>query len=153
MKRGKSVSLKLYPNIKTTYGTVDAKDFKSLYINIQSWVIPKYEIESWVTIINTFNRQIKHSVYNSINTQIFSENSIVDLDLRSSGILMGKKSFLNLEVNLYCNSPIDFKSNEIKDSVKSIIHTIYKDNFHNSKYFDFSISKKSEHKDLNLLEC
>jgi hypothetical protein len=63
------------------------------------------------------------------------------LDLRTSGISHGKKSFLNLEVNLYTNNEMDFKSQEIKDSVKTIIKSIVKENVIQNKYFDFSPSK------------
>ena len=57
---------------------------------------------------------------------IFKERSIIDLDLRTSGLSYGKKSFLNLEVNLYTNQEIDFKSQEIRESVKIIIKNIEK---------------------------
>jgi hypothetical protein len=87
------------------------------------------------------SRDIKHSVYNSINTELFKEQTIVDLDLRTSGISHGKKSFLNLEVNLYTNQEIDFKSIEIKNSVKQIIKNIFKENVIQNKYFEFSPSK------------
>ena len=43
MKKGKSVKLNLFQPIKTVYGTVESKNLKSLYINIQSWVNPKFE--------------------------------------------------------------------------------------------------------------
>jgi hypothetical protein len=87
------------------------------------------------------NREIKHSVFNSIDTSLFKENSIVDLDLRTSGISHGKKSFFNLEVNLYTNQEFDFKSIELKESVKKIVRSIVRDNVIENKYFDFSISK------------
>ena len=41
MKKGKSVKLNLYQPIKSLYGTVDSKNLKSIYINIQSWITPK----------------------------------------------------------------------------------------------------------------
>jgi hypothetical protein len=100
MKKGKSVKLNLYNPIKSTYGTVDSKNLKSVYINIQSWVTPKFEHDNWNRVVCNLSREIKHSVYNSITTEIFQEKSIVDLDLRTSGISHGKKSFFNLEVNL-----------------------------------------------------
>jgi hypothetical protein len=141
MKKGKSVKLNLYNPIKSVYGTVDSKNLKSLYINIQSWVTPKFEHDNWNRIVCNLSRDIKHSVYNSINHELFKEQSIVDLDLRTSGISHGKKSFLNLEVNLYTNNEMDFKSPEIKDSVKTIIKNIVKENVIQNKYFDFSPSK------------
>ena len=141
MKKGKSVKLNLYNPIKSVYGTVDSKNLKSVYINIQSWVTPKFEYDNWNRIVCNLSRDIKHSVYNSINTELFKEQTIVDLDLRTSGISHGKKSFLNLEVNLYTNQEIDFKSIEIKNSVKQIIKNIFKENVIQNKYFDFSPSK------------
>jgi polyribonucleotide nucleotidyltransferase len=141
MKKGKSVKLNLYSPIKSVYGTVDSKNLKSLYINIQSWVSPKFDHENWNRVVCNLSREIKHSVYNSIDSQLFKETSIVDLDLRTSGISHGKKSFFNLEVNLYTNKEMDFKSSEIKESVKKIIKDIVRDNVVENKYFDFSLSK------------
>ena len=142
MKKGKSVKLILFNPIKSVYGTVDSNEFKSIYINIQSWVSPKFEYDNWNRVVCNLSREIKHSVYNSITPTIFQEKSIVDLDLRTSGISHGKKSFFNLEINLYTTSEIDFKSLEIKDSVKKIVRGVFKNNINQNKYFDFSISKK-----------
>jgi len=141
MKKGKSVKINLYTPIKTVYGTVDSKNLKSLYINIQSWVTPKFEHNNWNRVVCNLSRDIKHSVFNSINHKLFKEQSIVDLDLRTSGISHGKKSFLNLEVNLYTTQEMDFKSIEIKNSVKQIIKNIFKENVIQNKYFEFSPSK------------
>jgi hypothetical protein len=142
MKKGKSVKLNLYTPIKSVYGTVDSKNLKSLYINIQSWVTPKFEHDNWNRVVCNLSREIKHSVYDSIDINLFKEKSIVDLDLRTSGIIHGKKSFFNLEVNLYTNQEMDFKSSEIKDSVKKIVKNIFKTNVVDNKYFEFSTSKK-----------
>jgi len=142
MKKGKSVKLQLFNPIKSVYGTVDSKNLKSVYINIQSWVTPKKEFDNWNRVVSNLGREIKHSVFDSINKNIFQEKSIVDLDLRTSGISHGKKSFFNLEINLYTTSEMDFKSFEIKDSIKQIVKCVFKNNIHQNKYFDFSISKK-----------
>ena len=142
MKKGKSVKLNLFNPIKSVYGTVDSKNLKSIYINIQSWVTPTEDYENWNRIVSNFERGIKHTVFNSINPRIFQERTIVDLDLRTSGISKGKKSFFNLEVNLYTNCEVDFKCMEIKDSVKMIVKSIYKNNICDNKYFEFSNSKK-----------
>ena len=141
MKKGKSVKLNLFSPIKSVYGTVDSKNLKSLYINIQSWVSPKFNHNNWNRVVCNLNREIKHSVFNSIDTNLFKENTIVDLDLRTSGISHGKKSFFNLEVNLYTNQEFDFKSTELKESIKKIVRSIVRDNVIENKYFDFSISK------------
>jgi hypothetical protein len=144
MKKGKSVKLNLFNPIKSVYGTVDSKNLKSVYINIQSWVTPKEEYDNWNRVVSNLGREIKHSVFESINQQLFKENTIVDLDLRTSGISKGKKSFFNLEINLYTLCEMDFKCNEIKDSVKTIVKSIYKNNVIQNKYFEFSNSKKED---------
>ena len=142
MKKGKSVKLNLYNPIKSVYGTVDSKNLKSVYINIQSWVTPKDEYDNWNRVVSNLGREIKHSVYKSINTNLFQNKSIVDLDLRTSGISHGKKSFFNLEINLYATNELDFKSPEIKESVKNIVQSIYNNNITTNKYFEFSTTKK-----------
>ena len=144
MKKGKSVKLNLYNPIKSVYGTVDSKNLKSVYINIQSWVTPKQEYDNWNRVVSNLGREIKHSVFESINQKLFQEKSIVDLDLRTSGISHGKKSFFNLESNLYTNSEMDFKSVEIKDSIKTIVKSIFRNNIQQNKYFEFSTSKKTD---------
>ncbi len=142
MKKGKCVKLNLYSPIKTTYGTVDYKNLKSIYINIQSWVTPKRDSENWRRVVNLLAKDIKCSVNESINRQIFKEDIIVDLDLRVSGISQGKKSFFNLEITIFTIDSIEFRLPEIKESVKKIIKTIYRNDIIQNRDFDFLSSKK-----------
>ena len=141
MKKGKTIKINQYESLKTSYGTVDSKNLKSLYINLQTWVLPKDEYENWVRIGGNLSRDIKHSVYESLNGELFHENFIVDLDLRTSGIQVGKKSFMNLEINLFTKNELDFKSTIVKDSVKKIIKEIYKNCIIRNTKFLFSSSK------------
>jgi hypothetical protein len=142
MKKGKSVKLNLSNVFKSAYGTVDSKNLKSIYINIQSWVSPKSDYDNWNRIVCNLSREIKHTVFESIDSEIFENKTIVDLDLRTSGINFGKKSFLNLEINLFTSQELDFKSNEIKDSVKRIVKSIHDYNIRTNNYFDFTLTKK-----------
>jgi hypothetical protein len=64
MKKGKSVKLNLFNPIKSQYGTVDSKNLKSVYINIQSWVTPKEELDNWNRVVSGLGREIKNSVLN-----------------------------------------------------------------------------------------
>jgi hypothetical protein len=147
MKKGKSAKLSGYRNYKVNYGTVDSKNLKSIYINIQTWAEPKIEIESPNRVVNNLSRSIKHSVLESINTNIFEDKFIVDLDLRSSGIQLNKKSFLNLECYLYLKElDNDFKSLELKNSIKSISDEIIKSNFIKNEEFNFTLTKKQTYK-------
>lgn len=147
MKKGKTAKLSGFKSSKITYGTVDSKNLKSIYINIQTWAEPKIEIESPNRVVNNLSRSIKHSVLESINTNIFEDKFIVDLDLRSSGIQLNKKSFLNLECYLYLKElDNDFKSLELKNSIKSISDEIIKSNFIKNEEFNFTLTKKQTYK-------
>jgi hypothetical protein len=144
MKKGKSAKLAGYRSYKINYGTVDSKNLKSLYLNIQTWAEPKDEIEYPNRVINNLSRSIKHTVLEFIDKDLFDDKFIVDLDLRSSGILKGKKSFLNLECYFYLKDVgLDFKSKEIKTSIKTITDYIVKNNFRTNENFKFSLTKKT----------
>ncbi len=144
MKKGKTITLNQYDSIKSFYGTVDAKELISIYLNIQTWVTPINEDDNWNRIVSIMSREVKHSVLHSINTELFKQHFIVDLDLRPSGIRYNKKSFMNLEINLFTKQDGDFKCNEIKDSVKKILKRVYKDNILNNNHFNFSSTKNSD---------
>jgi hypothetical protein len=141
MKKGKTSKINNFESLKVNYGTVDSKNLKSIYINIQSWVNPKIISENWNRIVCNFSREIKHTIYYQLDRQIFEDKSIVDLDLRTSGIVFGKKSFLNLEINLFTSQELDFKSNVVRDSIKKLVSAINSENFKKNNYFDFTLTK------------
>lgn len=144
MKKGKTGRILGFDSIKTIYGTVDSKNLKSIYINIQTWVSPKNENDNWNRVVGILSRSIKHSVLESLDINTFLENTIIDLDLRSSGLSTTKKSFMNLEINLYLKNEVDFKSVELKDKIRKIIKKIHQDNIRKNKHFDFSITKQEK---------
>ena len=74
MKKGKSVKMNLSNSFKSVYGTVDSKNLKSLYINIHSWASPKVELENWNRVVCNLSRELKHTVYDSIDETIFIKN-------------------------------------------------------------------------------
>jgi hypothetical protein len=143
MKKGKTSKIQTNNFAKITYGTVDSVKLKSIYLNIQTWVEPIDEYENWNRVVLNMSRAIKHATLDSVNNNLFEEKFIVDLDLRSSGISLGKKSFMNLEINFYLiKDDKDFKSKEIKDSLKKIANNIFDEVFYNNEYFKFYLTKK-----------
>ena len=144
MKKGKSCVMKGYKQIKCSYGTVDSKSLKSIYLNIQSWVEPKGLEMDWMRPVSILNKNIKTVLSEIINNNLFNDKFIVDLDLRTSGISLNKRSFMNLEVTFFVKNDTDFKSSELKNKLKNIISTIEKDCFKNSKYFKFYLTKKDK---------
>jgi len=144
MKKGKTAQLKLFNNAKCHYGTVDAKNLKSIYIVLQTWVSPKKDYEKWDRVTSSIKRDIKFTLNEICDNDLFESYYIVDLDLRSSGIQIGKRSFMNLEITLFLKKPIEFKSNELKKEVKNIISSIYNDNILNTRFFNIHKTKTTK---------
>lgn len=142
MKNGKKIRLRLFNDLKIFYGTIDYIELKSIYINIQSWVSPKDDYNNWKKIVCTQSRDIKHTILDANDLDLFHKSTIVDLDIRHSGISLDKKSFMNLEITLFVKNGVLFKSQEMKDAVRKIIKEIYNKNISKNKYFDFFITKK-----------
>jgi len=144
MKKGKSCSLSGYKKIKCSYGTVDSKSFKSVYLNIQSWVKPKDYYENWDRIISNLNKKIKILLSDVLDNVLFENKFIVDLDLRASGISVKKKSFMNLEITLFIKGIVDFKSLRLKSSLKNIVDKILSEIFNNNEIFTFHLTKNNK---------
>ena len=142
MKNGKKIRLRLFNDLKIFYGTIDYIELKSIYINIQSWVSHKDDYNNWRKIVCTQSRDIKHTILDANDLNLFHKSTIVDLDIRHSGISLDKKSFMNLEITLFVKDGVLFKSQEMKDAVRKIIKEIYNKNISKNKYFDFFITKK-----------
>ena len=146
MKKGKTVKLTGFRNCKVSYGTVDSKEFKSLYINLQTWVEPKTHQLNWDRVVSNTTRKVKHSIHENINTEQFNEYFIVDLDLRTSGIQLKKKSFMNLEINLFIKEEVDFKSPKLKRIIKKLIKDLHSDILVKNKYFKFYLTKNGNNR-------
>jgi hypothetical protein len=144
MKKGKTIKLSGFDRAKVLYGTVDCKNLKSIYLNIQTWGLPKTHKESWNKTILLFQREIKNNVLNEIDKTILHDNIIVDLDMRSSGIQTGKKSFMNLEITFYTKGDLDFRDNIIKNEMKNITKVIYQHNLLSNNDFEFSLTKNDK---------
>lgn len=148
MKKGKTTKLTGYKSFKSHYGTIDSTNLKSIFLNIQTWAEPKDEVENWNRVVLNMTRSVKHTVLENINQEYFDTKFIVDLDLRTSGLQMNKKSFLNLEVNLFLINEIDFKSPKLKKMVKDLIKVIYQDTMNRNKYFKFYLTKNGNQKPI-----
>jgi len=143
MKTGKQFSLKLDDRYKTSFGTVDYKNSKSIYLNISSWALPKEEPYNWDRVISLLRKLIKSTVYRSTDNKIFLDNKIlIDLDIRSSGLRLNKKSFMNCEVTLFLKNGENIKKNNVKENISSIISSIINETLEPFETFEFYPTKK-----------
>lgn len=141
MKNGKYISLGDYKNVKIGYGTVDFKNLKTIYLKLNSWVQPTNEIDDFDTSITKTRRIIKEIIYN-LRNENFKPQCIVDLDIKTKGIKIEKRSFMNLEVTLYVDKAFDVKSKSTKIMVKDIIENVIDNGLTDKNLFNFNKNKK-----------
>jgi hypothetical protein len=141
MKTGKYIPLGTYNDVKIGYGTVDFKNLKTIYLKLNSWVQPENETDDFDHMIHKSRRKVKEIIYN-LKNPFFKQQSIVDLDIRTKGIKLEKRSFMNLEITLYVDKQFDVKSKEIKNNVKDILSIVIEDGLSDKNLFNFYKSKK-----------
>ena len=131
-KFGKEKALFKNDSFRVKYGTIDASKLNALYINVESWVQPN-EIINFDNKIRTIRKDIISKLKENLDKTFFHENFIVDLDLRSSGLSLNKKSFMFIEVTVYPKKFIKFNSEVLTNQVTSLalqtIDTVQKNNF------------------------
>jgi hypothetical protein len=72
------------------------------------------------------------------NTPEFDlDKTIVDLDIRESGIRFGKRSFINCEVTLFLDTNMSVTSDKMKMMLDGLTNEIILSNFETNKNFKF----------------
>lgn len=140
MKAGKFIELGSYKNVKIGYGTVDFRNLKTVYLKLNSWLLPLNDETEYDSIVLLSRRKIKNLIY-ELNESSFKKESIVDLDIKINGIKSSKKSFMNLEITLFVNHPFDIKDSEYKSLIKNIIKRIIDVCLDNKTLFNFHSTK------------
>lgn len=141
MKIGKYIPLGEYKNVKIGYGTVDCKNLKTVYLKLNSWLQPNDEDYDFGTLLTKSRKKIKNYI-SDLSDNRFKSQSIVDLDIKTKGIKLDKRSFMNLEVTLFVNQQFDVKHKEIKEQIRKIIYDIIDDSLTNKNLFNFYKNKK-----------
>ena len=141
MKTGKYIPLGTYNDVKIGYGTVDFKNLKTIYLKLNSWVQAENETDDFDHMIHKSRRKVKEIIYN-LKNPYFKQQSIVDLDIRTKGIKMEKRSFMNLEVTLYVDKQFDVRSKEIKNTISNLTESLIDNGLLDKKLFNFNKSKK-----------
>jgi len=141
MKTGKYISIGEYNNVKIGYGTVDSKNLKTIYLNLKSWVEPKTENDDYDHLINKTRRSIKELIYN-LQNENFKPQCIVDLDIKTKGIKLEKRSFMCLEITLYVEKFLDVKSKNTKIMMKDLLERVICEGLTDKNLFNFNKNKK-----------
>lgn len=146
-KTGKEIKITSFKNYNVVIGSTNNKNCKANYINISAWADPQIDDEvSYNRVIRDINKKIKQSLFNLLTThdyEDFSEDkTIVDLDIRESGIRYGKRSFINCEITLFLNSEIQVNSEYMKLMLDKIIDNLINSILEQNKSFKFYKKKK-----------
>jgi hypothetical protein len=140
MKTGKFIPMGFHQNIKIGYGTIDYKNLKTVYITLNSWVSPGL-VDDYDQIISKTRNGIRHYLYN-LENNFFKKESIVDLDIRTKGVKLEKKSFMNLEITLFVQRQFDIKEKEVKGYIKNLSESIIDNHLTDKNLFNFHKNKK-----------
>jgi hypothetical protein len=122
-KFGKEKKVLKNKEFRIKYGTVDALKLNSIYLVIESWVIPTEEL-NYESYIRLMRRQIILKLNQHLDQKVFNKHFIVDLDLRSSGMSTDRKSFMLLEITLYPKIKPKFNSEILLNNVDIVSNII-----------------------------
>jgi hypothetical protein len=147
MKTGKELKISNHKNYNIVFGSVNNKHPKAIYINLSAWAEPKSDAEiSYTRVIRDINKKVKQSLFNEFDltqdSDFLKERTIVDLDIRESGIRYGKRSFMNCEITLFLNSEIPVNSDKMRPVLDNIIDKVIETTFESNKSFKFYKKKK-----------
>lgn len=131
---GKNCEVTGFTYIKSSYGTVNHNEFKSIFINIRTWVTPKIESDNWKRVDSNLRKDITRKVSENINKIFFKEHFIVIVDIPTNNIRLNKKTFVQIDITLFLKTKIEFKSIFINRNMKKLIKTIYNDVLKKNEY-------------------
>ena len=146
MKTGKELKVTKHKNYNISFGSINNKHSKAAYINLSTWAEPIDDgVVSYNRVIKDINKKIKQGLYNlfdnELETQILKDRTIVDLDIRESGIKFGKRSFMNCEITLFMDSEIPVNSEHMKEKLDNVISMVVNSIFEPNKTFNFHKKK------------
>lgn len=146
MKTGKELKINKYDNFNVVFGSINNKHPKTIYLNISSWIEPRTDREiNVVREIKNINKDLKQTLFNKFNSDINNvfekNNTIVDLDIRESGIKFGKRSFMNCEITLFLTTEIQANSERMKDILNQLTPLIINKVLEPNKIFKFNKKK------------
>jgi hypothetical protein len=146
MKTGKEIKLKSFKDYNVVFGSVNNKNPKAMYISISAWAEPLNESGiNYSRGISSINKKIKQFLFNEFysnrDCDFDKDKTIIDLDIRESGIRFGKRSFMNCEITLFMNTEIPVNSERMLDNINTLTPLIIRNVFDKNDMFDFHLKK------------
>lgn len=147
MKTGKEIKTNNFKDFNVVYGSVDNKNAKAVYINISAWAEPKSNDDiNYTRSIRNINKRIKQVLFTMLDSdktnRFLKDRTIVDLDIRESGIRYGKRSFMSCEVTLFSDTENPVNTAYVKDLLNDISNQVIDKVFKDDDNFTFHKKKK-----------
>jgi len=138
-KKGKQLMVKNFTNYNIVSGTVDNKNPKALYVSISAWADPlNKEQTNYENVISHLTKRIKSELHKNLDSNLFKvDRSIVDFDMRESGISFGKRSYMNCEITFYQKQNFKLQEKSIEKGLDNILQDIVTNVLDNTIYFNF----------------
>ena len=145
MKLGKEIKLNILPNYKTKVGTVNNKQSKSIYISLSAWgeINDVNQNTNYDSVVSGIRKKIKQNINSNVDKELFhNDKYIVDLDMRTSGFVNTKRSFMSCEITLLQKDRISVNNPQTVAVCNKLISDIIEDCFEENNYFKFYKTKK-----------
>jgi len=145
--RGTELKINNFNNYNVAFGAMNKNKPKSLYIKISAWANPISENdENYKRIIRKITKRVKSHLHSTTNKNKFDiDKTMIDLDMRESGILYGKSSFISCEITLYQHNHHLLRSNVMMGELNNITNDVIKGVLMKNEYFKF-YKKKNDAK-------
>ena len=144
MKLGKELSLKTEKPFKIRIGTVNNKEPRTLYMVLSSWVEPTTQKEDYQPTLNKIKKNIKRFLNDTVPAESFNtDRLIVDFDLRCSGIVKNKKSFMSCEITLFQKDLRRINSPSVIMELQWLSTKLIGDVFEPDSNFTYNLKKKN----------
>ena len=147
MKKGKEIKLESFKDYNVVYGSVNNKNPNALYVSISAWAEPVSDSQvNYNRVIRDIDKKIRQTIYDFLSEDILKifikENTIVDFDIKESGVRYGKRSFTSCEITLFFRNELPIQSEHVKDYVDILIGKILEKTLESNKHFEFHKRKK-----------
>lgn len=142
MKRTKKVEPDIDPRFNSRCETFDKDAPKAVFLNLSTWITPVNDDETinYHLISKNLRKAIKQTIYNNIDGDVFhKKRTIVDLNLKESGIKYNKKSYMECEITLY--QRLHYSFDDIYSDIKNIMELMLNNAILPSLYFSFDSKK------------
>lgn len=126
IKLGKQIKLPVNKHFSVKYGTINALNPQCVFITIHSWATPKHSLR-FHKKLRTLSHNVKQTINDSINYDVFHSKYIAEFDMRESGLQKGKQSFVAIDIALYPKDVVPFPNDVYNTHIVNLVKTITSD--------------------------